>query len=72
MSVPLRHNQPNGLSRAELEQLIKETKKKLKEAKNEVRRIVLRQALRQMKQGYRILFSDNFEVIKKDGTIKYR
>jgi len=73
MCFPKRKCQPLGplsLSKSEIEDLIQQTKLKIQKKTEELN--FLMEALRELEFTYLILFSSNFEVIKKNGTIRFR
>jgi len=71
MCFPKRKCQPlRRLSKSEIEDLIQQTKLKIQKKTEELH--VLMDGLRELELTYRILFNSNFEVIKQNGTIRYR
>jgi len=71
MCFPKRGCQPiRGLSKSEIEDLIKQIKLKIQKKTEELN--LLMDGLRELELTYQILFSSNFEVIKQNGTIRFR
>jgi len=71
MCFPKRKCQPlHVLSKNEIEDLIKRTKFKIKKKTEELH--ILMESLRELELTYQILFNSNFEVIKQNGTIRFR
>jgi len=58
------------LSKSEIEDLIRQTKLKIQKKTEELD--VLMDSLRELELTYQILFGSNFEVITKNGTIRFR
>jgi len=71
MCFPKRRCQSLGsLSKSEIEDLIQRTKLKIQKKIEELD--VLMDSLRELELTYQILFNSNFEVIKQNGTIRFR
>jgi len=70
MCFPKRKCQPLPLSKSEIEDLIQRTKLKIQKKTEELH--VLMDSLRELELTYQILFNSNFEVIKQNGTIRFR